>query len=1238
MADDTPISGGGINVGDAILTFLGDTTGLERAWTAMEQTSSESADRTVSNILSAYDRIGVEGSLKLKESADKAAASFEDLKNSGVASITDLIQSEQQLLEKQAELKMSLGEAIPIEVTERIESLRLQYIGLTGSVEEFAAAQEKSAAVVAAASATADRNSVSLKRQAEATLAESAALEAQWAEQNKVSSNNYKRQGSGGGAGGGASAEEEGALAGGAAALGSTAKTLALYAGIAAVAGSLAEGVKQSLAFDAAFAELSSVLQTGGKEDAATIAAIKQQLLDLPPVLGDITTLTKGTYQAISAGIPAGEAVRFVADAAVYARAALTDQETAVKLVSASLNAYGLTAQDATHVTSALFETIKVGVLRGPELAESLGRVLPVAANLKVSFAEVLAAASTLTRGGLSADESMTALRQTLSAIEKPSSEATKAMRETGLSFADVRAEIREKGLAAALADLATHIQGNTQLTTELFPNIRALTGVLSLTGGQAKFYASAVQDINKAYADGTQAQTAFQTITSSLDGRLKTLGSTISNDFVGGFQKLMPIIESFGPSLKGIIVDTGALHAVVIGLVAVLTGLAIVLSSTAVLTESLRSGVYGLGVAFTSLQLFTHAYTGSAEQMRARIQGLKDTMKEADDAAHANAASIKTTMQAYSDFVQGSNKAAEANRANAGALTESANAQDAATISAKKVGDALEDQSRKAAEAKEAHDALEKQVQKTTKAMEQYAKASNIPLAEELNKNVAAAQKFAEAMARTNQPIATQNAAVINLMTQLRKLHDVMEDQSSFGQSLFNKGQKSGPVAEGPSASEQMAKDAEKNAPLIQSPLVNAWNAVLEAENKLGVQGPVTLAKLAAEAQEAATTVRESWLHGVAGVQDVIAADAALEAANAKLAASFKSGLQIAVENALDAENALGIKGTQSLIENAARADKAFQQLKDSGVENTHQLMEAELVAAKADRDLKLQLGQPVGAQAEQSIAKMTLALKAYQQQMQSTKKEDQDWYNFWHQSAPTMTQDLNKLGDMGTEAFKSLSSNFGSAIQEFESGQKSLGAAVEEAVSKTLESLSGQAAAYALFYTGLGLAALAEGDAASAGNFFLAAAEMAAVAVVAGSIGMAMGGGSSATTGGGSGPSQSTTGATQGPVNPVNTQNVSRFGGGGLVTGRTLAMIGDSKSNANQNATEAILPLDDEESMNKLRTGLGTQGGGGMTMIVQGLISPDNLGQVMDQMSARVQAGKKLVASHANRVIKKS
>lgn len=1206
MSDSPAQSGFGINVGDAILTFLGDTTDLERAWTEMEENSTASATRTVNEVMRQYDRLGIEGSARLNQHAQQAQEAFEKIRNSGVASMTDLIQAEKAMLESQAALKTSLGEPIPVAIIERIESLKLQYIAITGTVLEFEAAQVKSAAVLEVATRATDQHTLALQREKAATVAEMEAMAELWAMQNKQSQGTTALGGIkvGKNAAGAGAEAEEGALAGGIAALGSTATTLAMYAGVAAVAGSLAEGVKQALAFNAAFTEVTTVITEDTPHAAEVIDMLRTQLLALPPTLGNITELTHGVYQALSAGIPAAEAVKVVAQSAILAKAALTDQETVVKLVTASMNAYGLTARDVDSITSALMATIQVGVLRGPQLADSLGRVLPVAANLKVSLSDVLGAATALTKGGLSADESMTALRQVLSAIEKPSSEAKKAMTEMGLSFADVRAEIVEKGLGAGLADLGSHIKDNTTLTTELFGNIRALTGILGLTGPQAKVYAEATAEISQAYKDANLAQIEFNKINQSLDGQLKVIGNTITNDFVAGFQKATPIIEALLPSLKAILVDSEAFKVVGFAILALLLTLSVTLSAAGVLIEGLRAGIIGLGLAFEHVRGFIHAYSGSAEEFNAHLASMKKSMEDADAASRANGTAMHDSLKAFDEIIRGSGEASDKSKEFAAAQLKLAEANDRLTEAQKKANDATSAAAREAADAADKHKLLEAAVKKTTEAMEKYANAHGISLVKELDDNVAAARRFTQEMISSHQPVATQVAAIINLNQALSKLRATLDDKRSIGQMLFDIGGGQGGIT-------PIATTLTTN---ITDPVVDAFNAILEAEQKLGIKGTATLSKHFEDSKAAAQVMITQFLAGKVTITELRAAEDELAKSQKALNDSFQSDRQVAAAKALDAEKAAGVKGVQQLREEADKAKTAFDAMSASqlkGYESVKSVQQAELKSLEAEKALRLFLNQPVSDQLKKGIDDLKKSLGE-------------------------LNTGIVSMKDFGEDAFKSFSSSFGNAVSEVESGQKRLGAALEEALSSTLISISGQAASYALLYTGFGLAAAATGDEASASAYFAAAGEMALTAAVAGAIGAALSTGSSNQGGSGSPSIGSVSGTTQAAVAPTGAVNVQRFGSGGLVSGRTLAMIGDSKNDPSKNATEAVLPLDDPQAMAKLRAGLG--GGSGLSVYVEGLISPDNLGKVMDQMSTKVKSGHPLVASHANKVLKKS
>jgi|HubBroStandDraft_1064217.scaffolds.fasta_scaffold00727_7 hypothetical protein len=232
--------------------------------------------------------------------------------------------------------------------------------------------------------------------------------------------------------------------------------------------------------------------------------------------------------------------------------------------------------------------------------------------------------------------------------------------------------------------------------------------------------------------------------------------------------------------------------------------------------------------------------------------------------------------------------------------------------------------------------------------------------------------------------------------------------------------------------------------------------------------------------------------------------------------------------------------------------------------------------------------------------------------------------------------TQVLTNLQFAGTEVFNSLSKNIEGAFEAIVLSQGNIAKEFEKATASALASIAAQAAVKALFYTAEGTAALfTPGLQATAAGYFTAAGEMAAVAAVAGVAGHELAG-----AGGGSG-SRSTAESAEGGNSNTGQSNrsgggvsgVQQFASGGLVTGPTLALIGEDASAP----TEAVLPLDDPEAMGKIREGIG--GGGDTHFHINGLVSDDKLVKIMKNMSKLVNSGKAtLKASDSLRLTKRS
>ena len=69
------------------------------------------------------------------------------------------------------------------------------------------------------------------------------------------------------------------------------------------------------------------------------------------------------------------------------------------------------------------------------EMAQSMGNVIPIAAQLNVSTQELFGSIAVLTKNGIRTSEAITGLKAAYSNILKPSSEAAKLAQSLGLEF-----------------------------------------------------------------------------------------------------------------------------------------------------------------------------------------------------------------------------------------------------------------------------------------------------------------------------------------------------------------------------------------------------------------------------------------------------------------------------------------------------------------------------------------------------------------------------------------------------------------------------------------------------------------------------------------------------------------------------------------------------------------------------------------------------------------------------------
>jgi TP901 family phage tail tape measure protein len=288
-------------------------------------------------------------------------------------------------------------------------------------------------------------------------------------------------------------------------------------------------------------ASISKVVGLVGVAAETTDKWAKDILKIAPQVAKAPAELADALFFVTSAGIRGAEAMDVLTISAKASAAGLGETKVVADLVTSAMNAYGPALLDAQKATDILVATVKEGKAPAAELAASMGQVLPIASAMSVSFDEVGAAIAAMTRTGTNAATASTQLRQILNSILKPAKASEEAMRAMGTSSTQLRKTIREDGLLKALLDINTLTKKfGEETVAKVFPNIRALSGVLDLMG--------------KNVADNVKIFDSLEDSTGSLDMALAAASETFKFQFnqavVSGKVALTVLGESIAKAL----------------------------------------------------------------------------------------------------------------------------------------------------------------------------------------------------------------------------------------------------------------------------------------------------------------------------------------------------------------------------------------------------------------------------------------------------------------------------------------------------------------------------------------------------------------------------------------------------------------------------------------------------------------------------------------------------------------
>lgn len=301
-----------------------------------------------------------------------------------------------------------------------------------------------------------------------------------------------------------------------------------MIADFAKKAGSQLAGIAKSAvsigsAFETSLAKVTTIADTSK----LSTQQLSDQITAMSSKMGVAASdIAEATYQAISAGQDTSNAVAFAGQASKLAAAGFTSSSSAVDILTTALNAYGMSADQATHVSDVLLTTQNLGKTSVDELSASMGKVIPLAAAYGVSVENLSSGLAVMTANGIATAEATTYTKSMLNELGDSGSTVGKILqKQTGKSFAQLNAE--GKSLGDVLQILYNSVGGNSTAFAGLWSSVEAGTGALSLASGGADKFNSVLAQMQDS-AGATEA--AYETMTDTFQHKVESLQTLAEN------------------------------------------------------------------------------------------------------------------------------------------------------------------------------------------------------------------------------------------------------------------------------------------------------------------------------------------------------------------------------------------------------------------------------------------------------------------------------------------------------------------------------------------------------------------------------------------------------------------------------------------------------------------------------------------------------------------------------------
>ena len=259
------------------------------------------------------------------------------------------------------------------------------------------------------------------------------------------------------------------------------------------------------------------------------IKALDEGLGNLSTRLGGVASkaeLAAASYQALSAGFSDTTGnIKLVEAATKAAVGGLADTTQVTEVLTKTLNAYGMSGEQAIRVTDSISKAIEYGQVEWSDYTSQLGRVASLAALAGVSLDEVNAFIAAATKNGATAEVAFTGLGAALTQILQPTKESQDAAKLLGIQWN--LAGVQGKGFTGLMAELAKAQTTNKEAAARLIGSQEGMRGVFAANAKAGKDFQDVLKGLQEAAG---KTDSDFNKMKQSLENQLKALDSAFKN------------------------------------------------------------------------------------------------------------------------------------------------------------------------------------------------------------------------------------------------------------------------------------------------------------------------------------------------------------------------------------------------------------------------------------------------------------------------------------------------------------------------------------------------------------------------------------------------------------------------------------------------------------------------------------------------------------------------------------